>query len=114
MTPDEIALIRATHAMVRPMAAQAAVLFEMRLAESAPDLPVRGEGLFAALDRAITASAPAALAGAVAGGAAVGEALLWALERSLGPGAFTPPVRDAWVGLLAQLAEAAPAAALAA
>src|SRR5690606_8710408 len=52
MTPDEIALIHATHTMIRPMAGQAALLFEMRLAEIAPDMPAPGGGLFAALDRA--------------------------------------------------------------
>ncbi len=105
-TPDQIALIRTTYAMIRPAAGQAALLFETRLAEAAPGLTLRGELLFAALDRAIVADAPAALAKAMAGGAPVREALLWALDRSLGPGAFTPPVQEAWAGLLEELSEA--------
>lgn len=116
MTEDEIALIRATFAMVRPGAGQAALLFDTRLAErDAGAVKVSAAGLVAAVDRALAAAVSAgpetaadALA-PLAGGAhdGIADALLWMVERSLGPAAFTPPVRDAWTALLAPPARVA-------
>jgi hemoglobin-like flavoprotein len=40
----------------------------------------------------------------------VGEALLWTLEKGLGP-AFTPPVKEAWTGAYTTLASVMTSAA---
>jgi nitric oxide dioxygenase len=114
MTPREIQLVRSSFAQVAPVADQAVALFFVRLFELEPalrgrlpdELAVQGgrvgdrfRAWVAALDRT---EAPAA-AGPHA--AAVGSALLWTLERVLGP-RFTPELRAAWAGAGLHLAQA--------
>jgi hemoglobin-like flavoprotein len=118
MTPREIQLIRSSIAQVAPFADHAVALFFARLFELEPalrgrlpdELAVQGGRVVAllgvwveALDRP-AASAPAGPRPAPHA-ASVGAALLWTLERVLGP-RFTPEIRAAWAGAARPLAEA--------
>jgi hemoglobin-like flavoprotein len=118
MEPSQIAAVKESFEKVKPIAAQAAALFYGRLFEIAPrvkplfrgDMDEQGRKLMATLavvvgglDRLETVL-PAASALAkrhVAYGVKaadygpVGAALLWTLERGLGP-SWTPEVAQAW------------------
>ena len=112
MTSDQVVLIQQSFAQVRPIADQAAALFYGRLFEIAPetkplfkgDIVEQGRKLMATLGVVVNGlgnletvlPAASALAkrhvafGVEAGQyASVGDALLWTLERGLGP-AWTP------------------------
>jgi hemoglobin-like flavoprotein len=141
MNPAEIALVKNSFRQVVPIADQAAALFYARLFELDPslrrlfrgDMTEQGRKLMAMIAAAVAALekldslVPAVRAlGARHGGygvtedhyATVGAALLWTLEKGLGP-EFTPAVRAAWVSVYSLLANtmieaqraAAPAAA---
>ena len=120
MTPAEVTLVKSTFDQVKPIAADAAAMFYGRLFEIAPevkpmfkgDIKEQGRKLMTTLAVVVNgldnlpAILPAASALAkkhVAYGvtpqhyAPVGAALLWTLERGLGP-AWTPPVAAAWTG----------------
>ena len=126
MTPDQVRLVQDSFAKVRPIAGTAADLFYGRLFETAPQV----RGLFpdakTEQKRKLMAMRGMAVAnlnppesvvparqelgrkhvayGTQAGHyAPVGDALLWTLERGLGPD-FTPEVRDAWVATYALVA----------
>lgn len=141
MNPAEIALVKNSFRQIVPIADQAAALFYARLFELDPslrrlfrgDMTEQGRKLMAMIAAAVAALekldtlVPAVRAlGARHGGygvtedhyATVGAALLWTLEKGLGP-EFTPEVRAAWVSVYSLLANtmieaqraAAPAAA---
>ena len=118
-TPHQIELIQESFAKVVPIADTAATLFYGRLFEIAPevkplfkgDMSLQGAKLMATLGLVVAGLndlskiVPAAESLArkhVAYGvkdahyAPVGAALIWTLERGLGPD-FTPETRDAWV-----------------
>ncbi len=118
MTPAEITLVKDSFRKVQPIADQAAALFYARLFELDPslrplfrgDLEEQGRKLMAmismavaSLDRLDTLVPAVRQLGARHGAygvrnehyATVGTALLWTLEKGLGP-AFTPEVRAAW------------------
>ena len=126
MTPDQVRLVQDSFAKVRPIAGTAADLFYGRLFETAPqvrglfpdDMTEQKRKLMAMLGMAVAnlnhpESVVPALQdlgrkhvayGTQAGHyAPVGDALLWTLERGLGPD-FTPEVRDAWVATYALVA----------
>ena len=126
MTERQIQIIRQSFALVAPISDTAAALFYERLFELDPELrPLfpaslveQGGKLMQMLGAAVgMLNKPAALIPALqslgrrhAGYgvrdelyATVGEALIWTLERGLGP-AFTPEVRAAWVELYAVVA----------
>ena len=118
MTPEQVTLIQQSFAKVRPIADQAATLFYGRLFEIAPatramfkgDMAEQGRKLMATLGVVVNGLSdlpsvlPAASALAKkhvgygvtpADYAPVGAALLWTLERGLGP-AWTPQLAAAW------------------
>ena len=135
-TPHQIELIQESFAKVVPIADTAATLFYGRLFEIAPevkplfkgDMSLQGAKLMATLGLVVAGLndlskiVPAAESLArkhVAYGvkdahyAPVGAALIWTLERGLGPD-FTPETRDAWVeayGILSSVMIAASAEA---
>jgi hemoglobin-like flavoprotein len=140
MTPTEITLVKDSFRKLLPIAEQAAALFYARLFELDPslrpmfrgDLHEQGRKLMTMIATAVASlerldqivPAVRALGARHAGYgiaeahyATVGAALLWTLERGLGP-EFTPAVRDAWATTYSLLAntmiEAQRAAALAA
>ena len=119
MNRQQIDLVRASFALVQPIAAQAAAIFYDKLFAADPslrtlfrgDMAHQGERLMTMigsavglLDRPDTLLPVLRQLGARHGGygvvdahyASVGTALLQTLERGLGA-AFTPEVRDAWV-----------------
>jgi len=119
MTPEQIAQVQQSFAKVAPMADQAAALFYNRLFEIAPelrplfrgDMADQGRKLMATLAvvvgaltrlEAILPAASALAKRHVAYGVRaahyrpVGAALLWTLERSLGP-QWTPQLASAWI-----------------
>ena len=119
MTPQQIAMVQQSFAKVAPIADKAAELFYGRLFEIAPevkplfagDMKEQGRKLMATLSTVVggltklDAILPAASALAkkhVAYGVKpahyepVGSALLWTLERGLGP-AWTPELKEAWI-----------------
>jgi hemoglobin-like flavoprotein len=126
MTPSDITLVKESFRKVLPIADQAAALFYARLFELQPelrplfrgDLHEQGRKLMtmigiavSSLDR-LDAIVPAVRAlGARHAGygvteesyATVGAALLWTLEKGLGPD-FTPAVREAWTSTYSLLA----------
>jgi hemoglobin-like flavoprotein len=125
MTRDEVSLVQASFAKVAPISEQAAALFYGRLFEIAPevkplfrgDMAEQGRKLMATLAVVVNgltkleAILPAASALAkrhVAYGvkaehyAPVGAALLWTLERGLGP-EWTPDLAAAWTVAYATL-----------
>lgn len=118
MTPDQVKLVQQSFSKVAPISDQAAVMFYGRLFEIAPqlksmfpaDLTEQRRKLMATLAAVISGLGklqsilPAASALAkrhVSYGAkaehypVVGAALLWTLEKGLGPD-WTPEVADAW------------------
>ncbi len=119
MTPSEIELVQTSFAQVVPIKAQAAELFYARLFETDPsavplfaksDMALQGNKLMAALAMVVAGlSRPETIVPRaqdlarrhVAYGVTeaqygtVGAALLWTLEKGLGP-AFTPQVGAAW------------------
>ncbi len=115
MTPREIQLVRSSFAQVAPIADQAVALFFARLFELEPalrgrlpdELAVQGGRVVALLRDWVEAPERSAPAGhrPAPHAAAVGGALLWTLERVLGP-RFTPEIRAAWAGAALHLAEA--------
>jgi len=125
MTPTQVKLIQDSFAKVAPISEQAAALFYGRLFEIAPevkplfkgDMTEQGRKLMATLAVVVNGLAdldailPAASALAkrhVAYGvlpdhyAPVGAALLWTLERGLGP-QWTPELAAAWAAAYATL-----------
>lgn len=118
MTPDQVKLVQESFAKVVPIADQAAALFYGRLFEIAPevkplfrgDMKEQGRKLMTTLAVVVNglsrleAILPAASALAKkhvgygvkpADYTPVGAALLWTLERGLGP-AWTPQLAAAW------------------
>jgi hemoglobin-like flavoprotein len=118
MTPNQIELIQQSFAKVAPISVQAAALFYGRLFEIAPevkplfrgDMAEQGRKLMATLAvvvngltdlKTILPAASALAKRHVAYGvmashyAPVGAALLWTLERGLGP-VWTPELAAAW------------------
>jgi nitric oxide dioxygenase len=118
MTPEQVELVQETFEKVKPIAPAAAGMFYGRLFEIAPevkslfkgDMTEQGKKLMATIAvvvgslHSLPTILPAVSAVAkkhVAYGvkpshyAPVGKALLWTLERGLGP-AWTPPVAAAW------------------
>ncbi|MFG1211180.1 globin family protein [Xanthobacter flavus] len=136
MTPNQIELIQDSFRKVVPIADTAAALFYGRLFEIAPevkplfkgDMSLQGAKLMATLGLVVAGLndlskiVPAAESLArkhVAYGvkdahyAPVGAALIWTLERGLGPD-FTPETEEAWVeayGILSSVMIAASAEA---
>ncbi|NMN57614.1 nitric oxide dioxygenase [Xanthobacter sp. SG618] len=136
LTPSQIELIQDSFRKVVPIADTAAALFYGRLFEIAPevkplfkgDMSLQGAKLMATLGLVVAGLndlskiVPAAESLArkhVAYGvkdehyAPVGAALIWTLERGIGPD-FTPETKDAWVeayGILSSVMIAASAEA---
>jgi nitric oxide dioxygenase len=127
MTPAQVKSVQDSFAAVAPISAQAAAMFYGRLFEIAPevrplfrgDMAEQGRKLMATLAVVVNgltdldAILPAASALArrhVAYGvtpahyAPVGDALLWTLERGLGP-QWTPEVATAWAAAYATLSD---------
>jgi len=127
MTPAEIALIRESFRKVAPIADQAASLFYARLFELDPslralfrgDMSEQGKKLMTMIGMAVggldrldqLVPAVRQLGLRHAGYQVrethyeiVGEALLWTLERGLGPD-FTPDTKAAWAKVYGVLAE---------
>jgi hemoglobin-like flavoprotein len=127
MTPAQIKLVQDSFAKVAPISDQAAALFYGRLFEIAPevtplfkgDLAEQGRKLMATLAVVVNGLAnldsilPAASAlarrhvgyGVKPGHyAPVGEALLWTLERGLGPG-WTQELATAWFAAYTTLSQ---------
>jgi nitric oxide dioxygenase len=127
MTPQQIALVQGSFAKVAPIADQAAVMFYDRLFEIAPqvkplfpaDMTDQRKKLMSTLTivvgglSSLEAILPAASALAkkhVGYGVKpehfpiVGEALLWTLEKGLGPD-WTPDTKTAWVAAYTTLAD---------
>src|ERR1700741_2416195 len=125
MTPDQVTLVQQSFAKVAPISEQAAVLFYDRLFEIAPqvramfpsDMTEQRRKLMATLAIVVNGLSnlelvlPAAASLAtrhVAYGAkaehypVVGSALLWTLEKGLGPD-WTPAVAEAWTAAYATL-----------
>src|SRR6201998_2033096 len=123
MTPEQIKLVQQSFAKVAPISEQAAVIFYDRLFEVAPAVRAMFPNEMAEQRRKLMATLaivvnglsnlemvlPAAAALAtrhVAYGAkaehypVVGSALLWTLEKGLGPD-WTPPVAEAWTAAYA-------------
>jgi len=125
MTPDQVKSVQASFAKVAPIADTAAGIFYSRLFEIAPevqplfrgDMTEQGRKLMRTLTvvvnglgnlEAILPAASALAKNHVAYGvkathyAPVGAALLWTLERGLGPD-WTPEVENAWSAAYATL-----------
>ncbi len=126
MTPAEIQLVKDSFRRIVPIADQAAALFYARLFELDPalrhlfrgDMREQGRKLMTmiavavqSLERLDTLVPAVRQLGARHAGygvtedhyATVGAALLWTLEKGLGP-AFTPAVREAWTTTYSLLA----------
>jgi hemoglobin-like flavoprotein len=138
MTPEEVSLVQESWKKVVPIKETAAELFYGKLFELDPNLRGLFRGDMKEQGRKLMAMIGAATDGltrldelvptvqnlgrrhATYGVKAsdyntVANALLWTLEKGLGP-AFTPPIRTAWVkayGVLAETMQAAAAAAAA-
>jgi hemoglobin-like flavoprotein len=133
MTPRQVTLVQDSFAKVRPVADTAADLFYGRLFEIAPqvramfpdDMREQKKKLMAMLGLAVTnldkpdMVVPAlqnlgrqhvAFGTRAAHYQPVGEALLWTLERGLGPD-FTPELREAWTETYALVSRVMQAAA---
>ena len=127
MTPDQVKLVQASFAQVAPIADQAATMFYDRLFEIAPSVRPLFKGDMAEQRRKLIAMlatvinglgdlnsilpAASALAKRHVGYgvdathyAVVGDALLWTLERGLGP-AWTKDVALAWTTTYTTLAD---------
>jgi hemoglobin-like flavoprotein len=137
MTPQDIALVKSTFALVKPISEQAAELFYGRLFEIAPhvkplfkgDMKEQGRKLMATLGTVVASLDNLGPVLPVASDLAkrhvgygvkaadytvVGEALLWTLEKGLG-NAWTAQAKAAWTAAYTTLstfmiAEAYPAA----
>ena len=128
MTPTQIKLVQDSFAKVAPISEQAAALFYGRLFEIAPevkpmfkgDMKEQGRKLMATLAVVVngltnlTAILPAAsmlakrhVAYGVTAGhyAPVGAALLWTLERGLGPQQWTQELAAAWAAAYTTLSQ---------
>ena len=128
MTPDQIALVKATWAQVLPIQETAAGLFYGRLFELAPqtqplfrgDMAEQGRKLMAMIDVAVSnldrlgdilpaiqdmGRRHAGYGVQEAHYDQVGEALLWTLAQGLGEH-FTPAAREAWAAAYGALASA--------
>lgn len=126
MTPADIALVKDSFRKIVPLADQAAALFYARLFDLDPklrplfrgDMAEQGRKLMtmigmavASLDRVETIVPAVRALGARHAGygvreehyGTVGAALLWTLEKGLGP-EFTPAVREAWTSVYTLLA----------
>lgn len=126
MTSADIHLVKESFRKIAPLADQAAALFYARLFELDPGLRALFRGDMAEQGRKLMAMIAAAVVsleridqlvpalrelGARHAGhgieeedyAAVGAALLWTLEKALGP-EFTPAVREAWTTTYSLLA----------
>lgn len=126
MSPTEVTLVKASFRKIVPIADQAAALFYARLFELDPglrpmfrgDMQDQGRKLMAMIATAVSSlerldqivPAVRALGRRHTGYgvteehyATVGAALLWTLEKGLGP-EFTPAVRDAWTSTYSLLA----------
>ena len=126
MTSSDITLVKDSFRLVLPMADQAAALFYARLFELDPalralfrgDMAEQGRKLMAVIATAVASlerieailpavrqlgSRHAAYGATEEHYATVGAALLWTLEKGLGP-AFTPDVREAWTTTYSLLA----------
>jgi hemoglobin-like flavoprotein len=126
MSPTQIILVKDSYRKIVPIADKAAALFYARLFELDPSLrPLfRGDiveqgrklmamigmavGMLHRLDLILPQVREMGVRHAKYGVAdthygTVGEALLWALEKGLGPD-FTPEVRDAWISTYTLLA----------
>jgi nitric oxide dioxygenase len=133
MTPDQVQLVKTSFAAVAPIAEQAAALFYGRLFEIAPELRALFKGDMKEQGRKLMGTIAVAVGsldrlpellpvvqdlGRRHAGygvkdehyATVAEALLWTLEKGLGP-AFTPAVKEAWTLTYTTLADAMKAAA---
>lgn len=127
MTPDQVQLVKTSFAAVAPIAPQTAALFYGRLFETAPELRALFKGDMTEQGRKLMSVLAAAVGslerlpelvpvvqdlGRRHAGygvkdehyATVGAALLWTLERGLGP-AFTPSVRESWTVVYTTLAD---------
>ncbi|MDJ0941855.1 MAG: globin family protein [Kiloniellales bacterium] len=127
MTREELYLVQASWAQVRPISTQAAEMFYRRLFEVSPelkalfkgDMRAQGQRLMNMIDTAVKelqrwdqlVPALQALGRRHAGYGvkdadydAVAAALIWTLERGLGE-AFTEEVRAAWIGAYTALAD---------
>ena len=128
MTPDQVKAIQDSFKLVAPISEQAAALFYGRLFEIAPevkplfrgDMTEQGRKLMATLAVVVNGLAnleailPAAstlarrhVAYGVKPGhyAPVGEALLWTLERGLGPQQWTQELAAAWAAAYTTLSQ---------
>lgn len=128
MTPDQIALVKATWAQVLPIQETAAGLFYGRLFELAPqtrplfrgDMAEQGRKLMAMINVAVSnldrlgdilpaiqdmGRRHAGYGVQEAHYDQVGEALLWTLAQGLGEH-FTPAAREAWAAAYGALASA--------
>ncbi|MGE3066607.1 MAG: globin family protein [Hyphomicrobiaceae bacterium] len=126
MTPEQIKLVQDSFKSVEPIAMQAADLFYGRLFEIAPevrplfpsDLTAQKGKLMSMISTAVTnlhqveKIVPAvqdlgrrhvAYGVTSAHYKPVGEALIWTLDKGLGP-AFTQQIKDAWVAAYTTLA----------
>jgi hemoglobin-like flavoprotein len=139
-TDAQIALVQSSFAVIAPIADDAASLFYQRLFEIDPSLRRMFKADMAEQRRKLMQMLTAAVKGlqrldqlvpvvedlgrrhagygvADAHYGTVGEALLWTLEKGLGPRIFTPEVKEAWAvvyGLLASTMRNAAAKELAA
>ena len=127
MTPQQVQLVKQSFAKVAPIAEQAADLFYGRLFEIAPqvrplfkgDIKAQGQKLMSTLGLAVGSLdglpelVPIVqdLGRRHAGYGvkdehydSVGQALLWTLDKGLGPD-FTADVKDAWTAVYAILAD---------
>src|SRR5262245_50218198 len=125
-TMHQIELVTKTYAVVAPIADDVAALFYRRLFEIDPSLESMFKGDMAAQRRKLMVMLTAAVKGLPRLDRlipvlqdlgrrhadygvddrhyeTVGEALLWTLEKGLGP-EFTPEVRDAWTTVYGVLA----------
>ncbi|HSR76903.1 MAG TPA: globin family protein [Xanthobacteraceae bacterium] len=125
MTPDQVKSVQASFAKVAPIAEAAAGIFYGRLFEIAPEVEplfrgdmteqgrklmktlavvVNGLGNLGSILPAASALAKNHVAYGVKAShyASVGAALLWTLERGLGPD-WTPEVQNAWSAAYATL-----------
>lgn len=127
MTPQQITLVQASFADVKPIAATAAELFYNRLFTLDPDIRILFKGDMGQQGQMLMSMIGAAVSGLkdlerlapvvrqlgarhVRYGvktqhyATVGSALLWTLQQGLGD-KFTPAVRDAWTAAYTLLAD---------
>lgn len=126
MTPEQLVLVKESWAMVVPIKEQAAELFYGKLFELDPALKPMFKGNMQEQGRKLTAMINTAVNGLdrleaivpavqdlgrrhVAYGVTdshydtVGTALIWTLEKGLGP-VFTPACKEAWVSVYGVLA----------